>query len=167
MDTEQRVSTGSQGLLVRDIMTANPVTVPDTSPIQEAAKMLTRQNVSGLPVVDSGDRVIGFVSEIDLFSKDGEAVRDVMSRGIISVSPGTSVDIVSQLLTDHRIRRLPVIDGNKLVGIVSRADIVRSMQVYWICTVCGETVHDRNAPDTCPKCGARDSFNFSLPNPGD
>ena len=154
-------------MIVRDIMTPDPVTTRDDTSIDDTAKLLTRYRITGLPVVDGNNKVIGIVSEFDLLSKQGQTVGEVMSRGIISVSSDTSVDIVSHLLTDHRIRRLPVIDADQLVGIVSRADIIRGMLVNWICSVCGEVVHSQKAPEVCPKCGTRESFSFSVPNPGD
>lgn len=154
-------------MLVRDIMTANPLTVGERASIQEAARLLNRHRITGLPVLNSDNKVIGIVTEVDLFSKSGNTVGEVMTREIISVSSDTSVDILSHLLTDHRIRRVPVIDGDKLVGIVSRADIVRMMVYYWLCEVCGEAVKSEMAPELCPKCGARANFVSAVPAPAD
>jgi CBS domain-containing protein len=154
-------------MLVRDIMTVNPITVKETATIQEAARLLSRNRITGLPVVNDDNKMIGIVSESDLFAKKGVFVGDVMTRGVISLSSDTSVDILSHLLTDHRIRRVPVIDGDKLVGIVSRADVIKMMAYYWLCEICGEAVKSDLAPDVCPKCGARANFVSAVPAPAD
>lgn len=154
-------------MLVRDIMTVNPITVKETATIQEAARLLSRNRITGLPVVNDDNKMIGIVSESDLFAKKGVFVSDVMTRGVISLSSDTSVDILSHLLTDHRIRRVPVIDGDKLVGIVSRADVIKMMAYYWLCEICGEAVKSDLAPDVCPKCGARSNFVSAVPAPAD
>lgn len=154
-------------MLVRDIMTANPLTIQESATIQEAARILTRQRITGLPVINEAGKVIGIVSESDLFGKRGDTVGEVMTRGVISVSSDTSIEILSHLLTDHRIRRVPVIDGDQLVGIISRADIVRMMAYYWMCEVCGEAVKGELAPDVCPKCGAKATFSSAIPYPAD
>lgn len=154
-------------MLVRDIMTPDPLTVTESTTIHETARLMSRHRITGLPVLNGAHKVIGIVSESDLFAKKGATVGDVMTREVISVSSDTSVEILSHLLTDHRIRRLPVIDGDKLVGIVSRADIIRMMSVYWFCEVCGETVKGEQSPESCPKCGAKSSFVYAMPFPAD
>lgn len=154
-------------MLVRDIMTTNPLTVTETTTIHETARLMSRHRITGLPVLNEAHRVIGIVSESDLFTKKGNSVGDVMTREVISITSDTSVEILTHLLTDHRIRRLPVIDGDKLVGIVSRADIVRMMSVYMFCEVCGEAFKGESAPESCPKCGARSSFVYATPFPAD
>jgi CBS domain-containing protein len=154
-------------MLVRDIMTANPLTVTETTTIHETARLMSRHRITGLPVLNEANRVIGIVSESDLFTKKGTIVGDVMTREVISITSDTSVEILTHLLTDHRIRRLPVIDGDKLVGIVSRADIVRMMSVYMFCEVCGEAFKGELPPEACPKCGARSSFTYAMPFPAD
>jgi CBS domain-containing protein len=147
-------------------MTADPLTVKENTSTEEAIRVLARQHITGLPVVDQDGKVIGIVSEVDLFSKKGNTVGEVMTREVISVSSDTSVEIVSHLLTDHRIRRLPVIDKDRLVGIVTRADIIRMLALHWHCEVCGEVIRGEQAPASCPKCGAKGSFVHASPFPG-
>ena len=65
-----------------------------------------------------------------------------------------NVEDVRFLLIERRIRRVPVVAGQKLVGIVSRSDIVRQMAVQWYCNICGEPVRDEHPPEQCPKCAA-------------
>lgn len=153
-------------MLVKDVMTPDPITVAETSSIQDTARLLTRHRISGLPVVDGDGKVVGVVSEFDLLSKHGTTVADVMTRGVLSVSSDSSIEVVSHLLTDHRIRRVPVIDGHKLVGIVSRSDIIKLMSVYWHCEVCGEAIRGEKAPERCPKCGADSTFVHAMQAPG-
>lgn len=137
---------------VEDVMTRTVVTVGPTATIDEAAKLMVERRVSGLPVVDATGALLGIVSEGDLivrqrpaerltwwrmFFADGEKlagdyrkrigtmVRDVMTRAVISVGAGTDVSVAAQLLHERNIRRLPVVTEGKLVGIVSRGDLVK------------------------------------------
>ncbi|HEX2915151.1 MAG TPA: CBS domain-containing protein [Chloroflexia bacterium] len=153
-------------MLVRDIMTPDPITVKETTSIHDAARLLARERITGLPVLNEDGKLVGIVSESDLFGRRGQNVADVMTRSIISVSPETAVEIVSHLLTDHRIRRLPVLEGDKLVGIISRADIIRMMITYWTCEVCGEAIRGEQAPEHCPKCGVDGTYVHAMQAPG-
>jgi CBS domain-containing protein len=153
-------------MLVRDIMTPDPITVSEDTSVQDAARLLVQYRITGLPVKSRGGKIVGIVSEADIFSRRGATVGDVMTRDVISVSPETTVEIVAHLLTDHRIRRLPVMDGDKLLGIVSRADIVRMMTMYWLCEVCGEAIRGEHAPEHCSKCGADSTYVHALQAPG-
>jgi CBS domain-containing protein len=147
-------------------MTPEPTTVRENTAIHDAAKLLARQRITGLPVVNPEGRLVGIVSESDIFTKRGETVSDIMSKSVISVSSETSVEIVVHMLTDHRIRRVPVVDGDRLVGIVSRADIIRMMVMYYYCEVCGEAIRGEQAPERCPKCGADGSMVHAMQAPG-
>lgn len=147
-----------------DVMTINVITVgPDTS-VQAVAKLLSEKGISGVPVVDAADQLIGIVSEGDLLHRvetgterrsDREASRrrswwldrigsaqelardylkshgrkaeDVMTREVISVTETTELADVATLLETKRIKRVPVVRDGKLVGIVSRANLVRAL----------------------------------------
>jgi CBS domain-containing protein len=99
-------------------------TSPDES-VDEAARLLTFHDISGLPVCSDG-RVIGVVSEADLIGKSGATVGDVMTAPAVTVDESTGLERVAELLTQQRIRRLPVVDaGGQLVGVVSRRDVLR------------------------------------------
>lgn len=138
----------------QDVMTPWVATVGADATVQDAAKLMLERSVSALPVVDGKDRVVGIVSEGDLvrrtelgtdsprswwlrlFSDDaardyvkthGDAVRDVMSRRVISVRRATPLKEVARLLEKHRIKRVPVLEAGRLVGVVSRADLVRRL----------------------------------------
>jgi CBS domain-containing protein len=109
----------------RDVMTSHVVSVTRQESIDEAARLLNFHDVSGLPVCD-GRRVVGVVSEADLIGKSGSTVGDVMTSPAVTVSELTGLEQVAEMLTQQRIRRLPVVDANgDLVGVVSRRDVLR------------------------------------------
>lgn len=139
---------------VKEIMTRDVVVASADAAIGDVAELLARHRISAVPITDEDGAVIGLVSEFDLLAKRGHTARDVMSRGVISVDEETDVEDVRFLLIDRQIKRVPVFSGQKLVGIVSRADIIRQMAMEWVCEVCGEPIRAERAPERCPKCGA-------------
>src|SRR4051812_30172872 len=148
-------------------MTTPVVTAPAAMSLGELADLLARYKITAVPIVDGDGTVLGLVSEYDLMARQGATAADVMSAGVIAVNPETEVDDVRFLLVERRIRRVPVMDGNRMVGIVSRSDIVRLMALQWNCQVCGEPVRGERAPTTCPKCGAaRERFVQESQYPG-
>lgn len=139
-----------------DIMTSEVVTVGEDASVQRVAKLLAERGISAVPVVDSKNRVIGMVSEGDLLhrmetgterrrswwldmmsstaklagdyikSHSGK-VKDVMTEDVISVTETTPVADIAVMLEANRIKRVPVLRDGKLVGIVSRANLVRAL----------------------------------------
>ena len=153
---------------VREIMTTNVVSVQDESTVEDTARLLASHRISGVPVLNTSGRLIGLVTEYDVIAKEGQTVADVMSRGVISVSPDTDIEEVAHLLTSQRIRRVPVLDGDQLVGIVSRSDLVEQIAMRWVCMTCGEEVHALEAPEQCPRCGAtQEVFTHAVQQPRD
>ena len=150
---------------VVDVMTTNVITIPAHQTKQQAARLLSQHRISGLPVVNDEQLVVGIVTEYDVISKEGQTVDEIMTRGVISVTPDTDLDQVSHLLVHERIKRLPVLDRGKLVGIVSRADVVKEIATRWVCFVCGEMVHSEEQPQHCPRCGAVEVAASSEPLP--
>lgn len=136
------------------VMSTPVITVVPRTPIREIADALTRHRISAVPVVDDAGVVLGVVSEYDLLAKSGAVAAEVMSTAVISVSADTSIADVRQLLVERRIRRVPVLAAGRLVGIVSRGDVVALLATEWVCEVCGEAVHAEQPPHTCPKCQA-------------
>ena len=114
-------------MLANDIMTKKVITVSPTTSVKDLAKTLTKNKVSGTPVADKNGKLLGIVSRTDIVAKGGEKVKDIMSKDIISVDEETPVEEIANLFTTHKINRVPVLRGKKLVGIVSRADIVRAI----------------------------------------
>ena len=152
---------------VREIMTSDVISVSEESTIEDAARILARHRISGLPVLNADSSLTGLVTEYDFISKQGQTVADIMSRGVISVTEDTDVEEVSHLLTNRRIRRVPVLRGDRLVGIVSRSDLVKQIAMRWVCPVCGEVVRGPSAPEQCPRCHAPKSvFTHETMNPG-
>ncbi len=150
---------------VQDVMTTRVITVTEDQTKQQAARLLSQYRVSGLPVVNDENAVVGVVTEYDVIGKEGGTVGEIMTRGVISVTPDTDLEEVSRILVHERIKRLPVLDRGRLVGIVSRADLVREVAMRWVCYVCGEMVHGEEQPKRCPRCGAGEVPVSSEPEP--
>jgi CBS domain-containing protein len=150
-----------------EIMTTPVVTVPPDAPTGEIAETLGRHRISAVPVVDEAGGVVGLVSEYDLLAKPGRSARDVMTTAVVSVTEDTDVADVRHLLVDRRIRRVPVLAAGRLVGIVSRSDVVALMATEWVCQVCGEPVRGERPPEACPKClGGGERFALQEQPPG-
>ncbi|HEY7782537.1 MAG TPA: CBS domain-containing protein [Ktedonobacterales bacterium] len=136
----------------RDIMTHELITIRPEASVRDAARRLSDYNISGMPVVDQDGRMAGIITEADLISKEGDTVADIMTQRVVGVSESTTVDEIAQILTSNRFKRVPVLREERLVGIVSRADIVRMMASRWVCPVCGAIQLGR-VPRECPSCG--------------
>jgi CBS domain-containing protein len=139
---------------VKEIMTRPVICTGADTPTPDVVKLLAKHNISAVPVTDQDGTIVGLVSEYDLLSRTGRTAREIMSPGILSVTEDTDIEAVRSLLIERRIRRVPVMNGQKLVGIVSRSDIVKQMAVQWYCDVCGEPERGSRRPLTCRKCSA-------------
>lgn len=143
----------------RDIMSTQVVTVTKETTVHDIAALMIEKHISGVPVVDNDDRVSGMVSEGDLirrseidtekshgrwlslfvgvdeqareFTKShGLHAADVMTQPVIHVSEDVSLKDVVNLMEKHRIKRLPVINDGRLVGLVSRGDLLRALATH-------------------------------------
>lgn len=116
-----------------DIMTTNVITAKKDMVLTDVIALLLRWHISAMPVVDNEDKMVGIVSEIDLVNLtfDGNArdtiVEEVMVTDTISFSPNTELADLVQTFSKRHLRRVPIIDKGKVVGIVSRRDILREM----------------------------------------
>ncbi len=137
-----------------EIMTTNVIAVSPKTAIHEAAELMVDHGVSGLPVVDDEGDVVGIVTEGDLILREkpgermswwraffadaqklardyqkahGTTVAEVMTRSVITVSPDLPIESVALILDEHKIRRVPVVAGGRLVGIVSRGDLIKAL----------------------------------------
>lgn len=118
---------GRTSMVAKDIMTKKVITIAPTASLKELARVLTRNRISGAPVADKNGKILGVVSEADLVAKKGKQVKTIMSPKVLSVTDDTPVEEIAGLMTTHKVKRLLVLRGEKLVGIVSRSDIVRAI----------------------------------------
>ena len=142
---------------VKEVMTRNVITFREDAPVDEIAKTLTTKHITGAPVVGREGHVIGIVSETDVFSKKGKTARDIMSPRVISVTEETGIDEAARLLIDEHIRRVPVIRGGKMVGLLSRSDVLDFFaRTRWTCNVCGWWERGLERPVRCFSCSSTD-----------
>lgn len=111
----------------KDIMTRDVITVDPTTSVRDLAMILIKNQISGAPVAGDNGKIIGVVSEADIVAKKGKDVKAIMSPDVISVTEATAVEDIARLMTTHRIKRIPVMRDEDVVGIVSRADIVSAI----------------------------------------
>ena len=120
------------GKKISDSMTENPCSIDAGQPVSYAAKMMRDENVGFAPIVD-GDRLIGTLTDRDIAvrvvaeGRDPEAttVREVASNDVISIDPESDLDDAMALMARHQVRRVAVVEGNRLVGVVAQADVAR------------------------------------------
>ena len=121
-------------MLVKDLMTPGAVTVEPGSSVALAAKLISRHNVGLLPVCSPGKRLRGVVTDRDIVLRcvaveedpAQTPVRDIMTRGCTTLSPGDNCAEASRLMATHQVRRLPVVEEGRLVGMLSLSDLARS-----------------------------------------
>lgn len=146
-------------LKVRDIMTADVVSVKKETTIRDLAELFTTRRVGSVPVVDQNGDIIGIVTESDLIEQDkslhiptvislfdwvlylesdkkfekelqkmtGQTVGDIYVETVETVTPDTPVNVVADIMSSKKLHAVPVVDGRRLVGIVSRIDLIRTM----------------------------------------
>ena len=147
------------GRRVRQIMTTSVVKIQPSTPVSEIARLMVEHQVSGLPVVDPDNRVLGVVTEIDMVARNqrfklpafitfldsiiyletpghfrkrlehmlGASARDIMSEPAVTIAADASIEELAELMVDREINPVPVVEAGRLVGIVSRSDIIRLM----------------------------------------
>jgi CBS domain-containing protein len=120
-------------LKIKDIMTKDVITVREDTGVEKICNILIKNKLSGLPVVNNKGDLIGFVSERDIIASVGLAdflnkkARNVMTKKPLSVSMNMPVDEVSRILTRKPYRHLPVVKGKKVIGIISRKDVINRL----------------------------------------
>jgi CBS domain-containing protein len=139
---------------VEDVMTRDVITVSPATPIHEAARLMVKHRVSGLPVIDAEGHLVGIISDGDLivrqprqketpwwhlfFTKGeqiareyqravGTTVGEVMTQPVVTISPVWGIEVAASILDTRDFRRLPVVLDGRLVGIVSRADVIKAL----------------------------------------
>lgn len=121
---------------VRELMNPSVVTIEPGASAALAARLLSRHNVGALPVCGADGRLRGMVTDRDIILRCIAAeedpaqtpVRDIMTRGCAWVEPRSDCRQATQLMAQRQVRRLPVVEGGKVVGIVSLADLARSQR---------------------------------------
>jgi CBS domain-containing protein len=108
-----------------ELMTQEVVTASPPMPVEDLARMLLEHAIGGVPVVDCDGLLVGMVSGFDVISKTGATTGDVMSRGVVSLTEDAGVDEIVSLMGLHGIRRVPVCRDRRVVGIISRSDLLR------------------------------------------
>ena len=114
---------------IRDVMTPNPRTVTPSDTIQNAARVMRDEDTGVVPVVENG-RAIGMLTDRDIAiravadgSQPNRPVRDIITSAVVTATPDMSTREAAQLMSEHQIRRLPVVENERLVGIISLGDI--------------------------------------------
>ncbi|MEM9353034.1 MAG: CBS domain-containing protein [Planctomycetota bacterium] len=116
-----------------DIMTPNVLTIGADATIREAIDLLIQEGISGLPVVDTNGCLIGIVTEFALLAIAydrnvcEESVSDHMTREVLTVEADEPVNKVADLCIVNRVRRVPVLEGGRLAGLISRRDVLRAV----------------------------------------
>lgn len=151
--------------LVGQIMTKNVLTAKPETPVLEIVQILSKHHITGLPVVDDINHLIGVVSESDIIGKSGDSVRDIMTNGSWTVNEDTPLGEAAEVMLRRRIRRLPVVRGeNELVGLLSRSDLITFFATHvWTCSWCGKGYRGFYAPSVCSNCGG-ESFSIKEPD---
>ena len=113
----------------KEIMSREVVSTLPSCTVEQVTRVLYHHGISGLPVLDSEKGVIGMVTEADILGrKTGQdTVQDIMSAPAETVEEDTSLEDIAVILAGKKIKRVPVVREGKLVGIVSRADVVRAL----------------------------------------
>ncbi|HHT89226.1 MAG TPA: CBS domain-containing protein [Clostridiales bacterium] len=114
---------------IRDIMTKDIATLRSDDSIEKAARLMKQYDVGSIPVC-TGDKIIGIITDRDIAVRsvapgqvDNQRVGDVMSTDLVIGNPDMDVQDAASIMSDRQIRRLPIVENNSLVGIVSLGDI--------------------------------------------
>jgi CBS domain-containing protein len=163
-------------MLARDVMTPKVVTVSPDTRVAEIARILLDRRISGVPVVDADGRLVGIVTEGDLLRRPelgtersrgwwlrlfgdqraeaeayakshGTRAEEIMTRNVVTVTEDTSVAEIARLLETHRIKRVPVLRDGRLVGIVSRANLLHALAAGAAMPPAPTRVDDRSIRD--------------------
>jgi CBS domain-containing protein len=121
------------GKSIREVMTSEVKACEPTATVVDAAKLMAQQDVGPIPVVEDG-RLVGIVTDRDIVVNavakgtdvNTATVGDIASRDLVTISPDDDMNDALNLMAQNQVRRLPVVEGDRLVGIVAQADIART-----------------------------------------
>jgi CBS domain-containing protein len=119
-------------MFVKEIMTTDVKTIRPEDNIKRLAEMMVKNKIGSLVVVEGSGEVVGIATERDIIediillgkSPEEVKVRDVMTKDIITVNPGDTLEEAAEVMVEHKIKKLPVIDKGRLVGIVTATDLI-------------------------------------------
>lgn len=117
-------------LKIKDIMTDHVATVSPETTVVEAARLMQKHDIGSLPVCEGPD-LVGIVTDRDIVVRsvahgkqlETTPIREVMTQKVVTISPETEVNQVAALMSNQQVRRIPVVDNNRLVGMVSLGDL--------------------------------------------
>ncbi|HXV42573.1 MAG TPA: CBS domain-containing protein [Anaerolineae bacterium] len=144
---------------VGDIMTTTVIKAQPETPVSEIARLMSQHGISGLPVVDRDNQVVGVVTELDMMARNthfklpsfififdamipletghhyrerlehvlGTTAQEIMSEPPVTITPDATIEELAELMVDRRINPIPVVENDRLVGVISRSDIIRLM----------------------------------------
>jgi CBS domain-containing protein len=120
------------GTSIKEVMTRDVRACEPNATVAEAAKMMAQEDVGPVPIVEDG-RLVGIVTDRDIVVRvvaegrdpNATTVKEIASTNLVTVSPDDDLDEALKMLAENQVRRLPVVEGDRLVGIVAQADIAR------------------------------------------
>jgi len=119
---------------VEELMTSSIISVSPNQSIEEAARLMQDYNIGAIPVVEN-NQVVGMVTDRDITIRstaDGgdeeQPVSEIMTNEVISVTPETQVEEAARIMAEKQIRRLPVVENNQIIGMISLGDIATDQQ---------------------------------------
>ena len=121
---------------VKDLMTKKVITIPEDMSLEQICKILSKNSLSGLPVINCANKLIGFVSERDIISVVasgdfvGKTAKDVMRKKIATVRQDTLLAQVSRIFTNKPFKHLPVVKKGEVVGVISRKDVIGKLLTH-------------------------------------
>jgi CBS domain-containing protein len=116
---------------IEEIMSTDVVSVTPDTPVSKVIELLVENDITGIPVVDSDDRLVGIVTEKDVMGvlsgpeETSGHVRDYMTDGVVGFDQNDDVIAVCECLVNNHFRRVPVLNEGHLVGIISRRDLIK------------------------------------------
>jgi CBS domain-containing protein len=124
---------GTMANSVRDVMTENPRSIGESASVVEAARLMREEHIGSLPITDA-EKLVGMITDRDITTRvvaesadpKMTSVGDVYSQELVSIEPDKDLEEALQLMARHQVRRLPVVENGRLVGIVAQADIALS-----------------------------------------
>ncbi len=159
-----QVLSDSQKRRAKDIMTTDVVTIQPDTRVSEVARLMSEHAISGLPVIDENERVLGVITEADMMLRNsrfkmpnfivfldsfisletpahfrerlenmlGNTANEIMSKPAVTIGPDAAIEELSSLMVERKMNPIPVVENNRLVGIISRSDIIRLMaEDFW------------------------------------